>query len=125
MYQYFKSNRRKTAGDCAVRALMVVTGWDWYRAYDALCEEGRKKMDMPNSTEAIESLLLKEGFQKMKVVVEKGSKRPTVNQLAQKHPNHKVLVVVAGHFVGCKNGDYFDAWDSGSSSAYCYFIKPI
>lgn len=125
MYQYFKSNKRKSAGDCAVRALMVVTGWDWYQAYDALCKEGRLVMEMPNSSEAVESLLLKEGFKKMKVVVTKGSKRPTVSQLAQKYPEYKVLIGVAGHLVGCKNGDYFDTWDSGYKSAYRYYIKPI
>lgn len=125
MYKYFKSNKKKTAGDCAVRTVMSVTGWDWYRAYDALCEAGRKKMEMPNSLEAMEELLIKEGFSAAKVIVPKGSKRPTVEELASAHPSCKIVVSVASHFVGCKGGDYFDTWDSGSKSAYKYYLKPM
>lgn len=125
MYKYFKSNKKKTAGDCAVRAVMVVTGWDWYKAYDALCESGKKKMEMPSSLEAMESLLVKEGFSAMKLTVLKGSKRPTVKEIAEAYPTYNIIVSVAGHFVGCKNGDYFDTWDSGSKSVYKFFIKPL
>lgn len=124
MYKYFKSNKRNT-GDCSIRAFMVVTGWDWHKVFDALCEEGRKKMDMPNSIDAMNALLLKLGFTKEKIVLEKGSRRPTVDELAKKFPNHYIFVQVSNHVVGCKGGDYYDLWDSGYKSAYTYYLKPM
>lgn len=122
MYKYYKSNKKKNALDCTVRALMVTEGWDWYKAYDFLCDCGKIVMDMPSSMSALKEAAKRLGYKKAAIKIEKGSKRPTPASITKEF-NSTMILSLAGHVVGCKNGNYYDTWDCGNKSVYTYFYK--
>ena len=126
MYKEFNVNPKgKKTGDCAFRAVAAATGLGWDKAYEGLCAHGFALKTAPNETEAIESFLLTQGFKVGKIKVEKGSKRPTVAQFAEQHPNWYTVLRVANHITCCAFGNYVDIWDCGDCSVYKYWYKEI
>ena len=51
MYEYFNKNPQGNyqAGDCAIRAISIVTGDSWEDIYDDLCDEGKYLGDWGNN----------------------------------------------------------------------------
>lgn len=126
MYKKLNVNPKgKKTGDCAFRAVAAATGLGWDKAYEGLCAHGFELKTAPNEPEAIESFLLTQGFKIGKIKVEKGSKRPTVAQFAEQHPNWYSVLRVANHVTCCANGVYVDIWDCGNCSVYKYWYKEI
>lgn len=125
-YVNFNINPKgKKTGDCAIRAVAVATGLQWDEAYKQLADAGFiLKVEM-SEVEAVEAVLLANGFTAGKVKVPKGSKRPIVSEFATEHPNWYSVVRVANHMVACGKGNYVDIWDSGNCSIYKYWFRPI
>ena len=123
--KYYNPNpKKKKVDDCVVRALCKATDKDWNEVYKRLCELGLEKKAMPNEQICYEQFLQENGFTKMKITTEKGSKRPTVNEMAVKSENGKAYVCqVACHLVTAKDGYYWDTWESGDKCLYSYFTK--
>lgn len=115
---------RKT-GDCAIRAVAVATGLGWDEAYNQLAAAGFLLKCAMNYTEAIEAVLVSNGFSVGKVKVPRGSKRPTVEGFAQEHPNWYAVLRVSNHLVATGKGNYVDIWDCGECSVYKYWYKPV
>lgn len=125
--KYFNPNPlKKETGDCVVRALCKALDKDWNTVYDLLCAKGKETSTMPNSKESYESVLIENGFERVKVTVKKGSKRPTVDFIAKKTKNKSICVCsVSNHLVTTKDGFSWDIWDSGYKPIYTYYEKSL
>ena len=63
-YVFYNPNVKNTdfPGDCTVRAVARVMGWDWDTAYTNLCLEGFVIGDMPSANRTMISFMLANGF---------------------------------------------------------------
>lgn len=122
--KYFNPNPlKKNTSDCVVRSLVKATGKDWDTVYRELFEIGLELKVMPSNDEAWKEYLIRHGFVYHKIPVKKGQKRPTVNEFATKNRTGTFVLRVANHVVTCKDGYYYDTWDSGKRSLYGYWEK--
>lgn len=124
---YYQPNpdKKKDAGDCVVRAICKATNVSWDKVYMALCNIGYKLKVMPNSDEAWKDLLIKNGFVYHKIRAVKGSKRGTVSEFAQNHPEGTYILSIANHLVSVVDGKYYDTWDCGAKSLYGWWEKQV
>ena len=123
--KYYNPNPlKKEIGDCVVRALcaLEVAGWD--EVYKELCDIGFEMKAMPNDKEVYSAYLTNHGYIRHKVSNKKGSKRPTVNEMAKRSKTEGTFFCeVANHTVTVKDGYILDLWDSGEKSLYGYWTK--
>lgn len=127
MWKYYNPNptatnkkKRWKKPDCTVRALCKATGLDWVDMFKKLCDNALSMYDMTNSMEVIERTLEDFGFTRHSY--KRGEKRETVKEFCKAHKEVAVLQL-ANHVVCCSGGDYFDVWDCGNKTAYCYYTK--
>lgn len=124
LHQYINPNPlKKETGDCVFRACSIATGKDWDTVYRDLFEIGFELKVPPSMKEAYETYLAGLGFKYTGISNKKGSKRPTVEQMAKlTKGNDRVIVCrVANHVVTVKGGSILDTWDSGDCSLYGYW----
>lgn len=113
-YQYYNPNPyNQHVGDCSVRAVSKALGMDWEDAYIALCAEGLSYKDMPSSNYVWGMLLRRFGFEQ-KMIPSICPNCITVEKFAEDHPEGRYVLACQNHVVCCIDGDYWDAWDSGS-----------
>lgn len=117
--------KNKKVGDCAIRAVAAALGCSWDDAYLELATSGLALKCAMNDIEAVEDVLVSNGFSIGKIIATKGSKRPTVAQFAAEHPDMSAVLRVSNHLVTCRQGKYIDIWDSGNKSVYKYWYKQI
>lgn len=125
-YIYFQPNKldaKDAHGDCAVRCACKAENVDWLTAFDMLCLIARRIQSMPNSKACYEVLLKERGYIYHKISNAKGSKRPTVDSFAKEHGTGTFVLVVANHYVCCKDGNFYDTWDSGKKCLYGYWQR--
>lgn len=123
-HKYKNENpKSKEVGDCVVRALATATENSWDDVYRELCKIGFELKVMPNSDEAYHRYLENNGFERRKISVKKGSKRPTVLSFTKEHKEGVFILRVANHVTVCKEGIYYDIWDCGNSCVYSYWVK--
>lgn len=129
MYKYFQPNDKDLKdkyGDCAVRAVCVVENLSWLDAYDIMYKYSRKVQSPMNCKIGFEEIMQQLGYTYVGVSNKKGIKRPTVAQLSKiLEKNQRAVAVVANHYVGLKEGNYYDVWDSGYKSLYGYWVKTL
>lgn len=126
-YQYYQPNEKDLkdhVGDCQIRALSKALDLTWLEVFDLITPICREQQvmdifscDLNKTKEAMEYL----GFTYYGVSNKRGTKRPTVEEFAKKHPNGRYIVVVAQHVVAVVDGKYYDTWDSGYKSLYGYY----
>lgn len=134
MYRYYNPNPKarvdKKTGkpcrwshyDCVVRAVCCLTGKSWMDAYKFICECGAKVYDMPDGPKAIAEAMKQLGGTKYSWP--RGEKRQTVEEIAWDTAGKDYVIIanLAGHVVCCKNGAYWDTWNSGDRTAYTMWI---
>lgn len=126
-YVYYQPNEKDLkdeVGDCQIRAFSKVLGLSWLEAFDLtipLCRELQTytifDCDLKKTKAAMSNL----GFEYTGISNKKGSKRPTVDEFAKKHPTGRYILSVANHVVACVDGKYYDTWDSGYKCLYGYY----
>ena len=122
MWRYFQPNPLKiSVGDCTVRALCAATGMDWYTAHKALCDLSADLADMPSADRVFKALLEQFGFSKQRLI-DQCPDCFTVSDFAREHPHGIYILGPHEHVVTVINGDWWDAWDSGSTVP-SYFFK--
>lgn len=121
-YRNENPNSRETS-DCVVRALTTATNESWDNVFKDLCMIAFELKVMPNSDEAYHKYLEEKGFERCKISVKKGSKRPTVLSFTKEHKEGVYILRVANHLTVCKDGTYYDIWDCGESCVYTYWKK--
>ena len=131
-YQYYNPNpnvkfskdgnpKRWLTPDCVERAICKAIEVDWLDAFDMLVKDARENYDVPSSRECIDRVLNKLGFEKVKYP--RGTKRERVKDFAKNHPNDIAILNLSGHVVCSYKGKYYDTFDSGSMTAYNYWLK--
>lgn len=118
--RYNPNPMRKTVGDCVIRGIAKATGMDWESVYNLLCNKGAELYDMPSSNFVWAAVLRDLGFQRFSIP----NACPdcyTVRDFANDHPRGVYILGTGTHVITCKNGDYFDAWDSGGEVPIFYF----
>lgn len=126
LHRYVNPNPlKKKTGDCVFRACSVALDLDWDSVFQDLCKIGLELKEPPNMKPAYNELLLCHGFEYLSIKVKKGSKRPTVNQVAKATKNTSLVIVcrLANHIVTAKEGTFWDTWDCGDKSLYGYWVK--
>lgn len=123
--KYFNPNPlKKEIGDCVVRALCALEDKDWNDVYRELCDIGFELKAMPNDKVTYEEYLKRHGYTRTPVSNKKGTKRPTVNDMAVRSKTEgSIYCDVANHCVTVKDGYILDLWDSGCKSLYGYWTK--
>lgn len=125
-YIYYNPNPygRYSSGDCTVRALSKALGWDgdWMKTYAALCAEGAAHGEMPSANEVWGSLLVQNGYEEHGLM-HKCRDCYTIVVFCQDHPKGEYVVCTGQHTVYCKDGNYWDSWNSGDIIPTYYFEK--
>lgn len=106
----------KAVGDCAVRAVSLALGVDWYTAYDLLCAEGRRQCNMPSANEVINEVLRRHGFVRISC-----PDSYTARSFLADHPRGLYVLVFSGHIATARDGVLFDAWDSSNETPIYYY----
>jgi len=126
-HKYFQPNKldlKDKYGDCAIRTICAAEGLDWLEAYDLMYKLSREVQSPMNDKAGFEHIVKSLGYVYTGISNKKGTKRPTVDSFTKDHKQGTHILVVAGHYVCSKDGQYYDTWDSGSKSLYGYWTKP-
>lgn len=122
-FVYYNPNPRgKSVGDCVVRGISKLLNQDWLDTYIDLCFHGALAADMPSGNAVWSSYLMSLGYDKYHLP----NMCPncyTIKEFCEDHPHGSFLLAVGDHVVAVVDGDYYDAWDSGSESVISYFTK--
>ena len=115
-YVYENLNpKKRTVGDCAIRATAKACGLSWDSAFIDLCDMGLHMKNLPNANEVWGAFLKSMGFVKCNV----SNTCPdcyTIRMFAEDHP-HGIYVIGTGtHVVCCIDSNYYDIWDSGDET---------
>lgn len=120
MHRYYNPNpKNNAANDCVVRVLCKVFNMDWDTAYGLLCEEGLRLKEIPTTNYVWEKILEDAGM--TRVFMRCATNCPTVAQFLMKNQNGVFVLCSGTHVVACKDGDYFDTWDSGDVRIQYYY----
>ena len=112
----------KNVGDCTVRAICLATEQGWEKVYLDLCIQGYTMTDMPSSNDVWGKYLIDKGWEYRRLQ----DTCPfcyTVKDFCDDHNKGTYIVGTGTHVVCVKDGDYFDAWDSGDKTVLFYFER--
>ena len=123
MYIYYNPNPlNKSTGDCVIRALAKALNTTWYDIFLELMALAFEQCDMPSSNYIWNEYLLRNGF-KCYMLTDACPYCYTVSQFAEDHPYGIYILGTGLHAVTIKDGNYYDAWDSGNEVPIYYFEK--
>lgn len=123
MYVYANINpMNKLTDDCLVRAVAVIMGISWEKAYMDLCQRGLLIYDMPNTDATLSIYMREKGF-KREVIENTCPACYTIRQFCEDHPYGEYILLTSGHAVAVINGDYYDTSDSGDMIPQYYWTK--
>ena len=122
-FKYYNPNKKnKSAGDCVIRMLTVVTKKSWEECYWMVCDEGEKFGDMPSANYVWMNILYNLGF-KRKIVPDTCPVCYSINDFCKDHPKGLFVVGTGSHVVAIENGKFLDSWNSGREVIIFYFEK--
>lgn len=122
-YRYFNPNPSgKRVGDCVIRGVSFLTGDDWEKTYLGIAIQGFEAFDMPSSNAVWAEYLRKRGYKRY-VIPDTCPDCYTVKDFCADHSRGIFLLATGSHVVAVKNGDYYDAWDSGNEVPIYFWSK--
>lgn len=122
-FKYYNPNKKnKSAGDCVIRMLTVVTKKSWEECYWLVCDEGEKFGDMPSANYVWMNILYNLGF-KRKIVPDTCPACYSINDFCKDHQKGLFVVGTGSHVVAIENGKFLDSWNSGREVIIFYFEK--
>lgn len=113
----------KKVDDCTVRTLALVSGLEWDRVYDDLCDIGKWLRVMPSTNEAWNTWLEANGWKMHEI---KG--RPddyNVTEFCAEHPEGSYVLGLRNHVVAVIDGRYYDTWDCGQRPVLFYWTLEV
>lgn len=112
----------KITDDCVIRALAVILGLTWEKAYAELSVEGMNNHDLWNKNYVWINYLRKKGFNRA-VIPNTCPDCYTVEDFCADHPVGQYVVGTGTHVVAVIDGDYYDTWDSGKEVPIFYLWR--
>ena len=112
----------KRIGDCVIRAIAVATGMTWDETYIVLSDYGMMLKNLPNANEVWGAYLKDQGFTRH-VIPDTCPDCFTVRDFCRENPVGVFILCTGSHVVTVKNGDYYDAWDSGKETPQYYWKR--
>ena len=123
MYRYFNPNPvAARVGDCTVRAICGATDHEWIDIYIDLAIQGLMMGDLPNANSVWGAYLRSIGFKRC-VIPDTCPDCYTVADFCADHPKGCYVLALNGHVICCKDGDYYDSWDSGNERPVYYWHR--
>jgi hypothetical protein len=121
MYIFFNPNpERRSTGDCVIRAISKITGKSWEDVYIGVCLQGLLLHDMPDMNHIWSEYLYHQGLVR-DVIPNTCPNCYTVKDFCYDHPFGSYLLACGKHVVAVKDGNYYDAWDSGDEVPLYYW----
>ena len=115
--------RRKSVGDCTVRALSKALGQTWEETYMGLALQGFCLGDMPNADSVWGPYLREKGFQRH-LIPDECPDCYTVADFAADHPQGTYILSMPGrHVVAVVDGRWYDSRDSGGEIPTYFWSK--
>ena len=123
MYRPYNPNPlQKSAEDCTVRAISLLTRSTWNETYINLCAVGFKLKNMPASNEVWDWYLRALGF-KRSFLPDTCPECYTLYDFTRDYPVGEYLVGTGSHVVAVIDGDYYDTSDSGGEVLLYYYER--
>lgn len=123
MYRYANTNPiGKTTDDCVIRAVSIIMGIPWEKAFIDLCNRGLLIYDMPNQDATLSLYLREKGFKRY-IVPNDCPACYTIEDFCKEYPEGTFIVLTSNHAVPVIDGDYYDAVDSGRDIPMYYWKK--
>ena len=122
MYVYYNPNPRgmTSAGDCVIRALSIAVNKTWEEVYLELSMLGYRIGDMMSANHVWDEFLRSYGYRR-KALPDTCPACYTVRDFCKDYPLGKYILAMGSHVVAVVDGDYFDAWDTGSEVPIYYY----
>ena len=122
-YVYYNPNpRKKSVGDCVVRALSAIFNDSWENVYADLSMQGAFLFDMPTANSVWGEYLKANGFRRY-VIPNSCPHCYTVRDFCYDHPYGKYLLKTEGHVIAVIDGDYYDTANTGDEIPEYYWRK--
>lgn len=123
MFKAFNPNpKSKHTGDCIVRAIVAAEGESWDTVFLKLCVKAYQVGDMPSSNDVWGQYLIDRGY-RLERLMNTCPYCYTVKDFCKDHPEGTYVLGTGTHAVCVKDGDYYDAWDSGDKVPLYAFVK--
>ena len=123
MWQYINLNpRKKSVGDCTIRAIGIATDRNWYDVYLDLCLFGMLMCDMPSSNAVTTSYLKNKGFRR-RTIPDDCPDCYTIENFCEDHPKGTFVIGTGSHLTTVIDGTLWDSWDSRNETPVYYFEK--
>lgn len=121
--RYNPNPSRLNVGDCVIRSITSATGDLWENVYIELALQGYMMHDMPSANRVWGEYLYNHGFKRRLIPEDCFDCSYTVKDFCEDHPHGTFVVATGSHVVCCRNGNYYDTWDSGEEQVYYYWFK--
>ena len=123
MWQYINLNpRKKSVGDCTIRAIGIATDRNWYDVYLDLCLFGMLMCDMPSSNAVTTAYLKKKGFRR-RTIPDDCPDCYTIEDFCKDHPKGTFVIGTGSHLTTVIDSVLWDSWDSRNETPVYYFEK--
>ena len=114
--------KRKSVGDCVIRAICVATDKEWDEVFLELMLKAFDMKDMPMANNVWGSYLTDLGFTK-ELIPNTCPECFTVKDFLVNYPQGTFVLGTGTHAIAVKDGRYYDTWDSGDEVPMYYFKK--
>ena len=114
--------RNKLVGDCVIRAISIVSNYDWDDIFLDLMITCYNLKDIPSSNQAWSHYLHERGYVR-EIIRDTCPDCYTIANFADDHPHGKYIVHTGTHVVAVIDGEYYDTWDSGNEIPVYYWKK--
>lgn len=123
MYEKYNPNPLKNnVGDCVIRSISKILGYDWERTYIELAIQGFMMCDMPSANNVWGAYLRSKGFNRH-IIPDYCPDCYTVEDFANDNPNGDYILATGTHVIAVSRGNYYDSWDSGDEIPIYYWSK--
>lgn len=121
-YSFINVNpKRKSVGDCVIRALSIALDKPWEETYLDICAQGFKMADMPSANHVWGQYLRENGFNRVTA-----EPNMTVSEFCEKNEQGIYILGCDKHVLTAIDGHYFDSWDSGDEIVeYFWELKGV